>query len=586
MPKKSAESALALRKRAEEKSSFDEEAILETLSLNDARQVLHELRVHQIELEMQNEELRHKQHELDIARSRYVDLYDLAPVGYITFSEDGLILEANLAAAAMLGVSRNFLLNKALSQFIFPDDQDIYYLQHKRLIASGEAQTWEMRLMKSDGSPFWAHLLAALGHNGECLVTFTDITERKKAEDELRQAKAAAEAASIAKSQFLANMSHEIRTPMNGVIGLAQLLEMTDLTPEQRRYIDALKRSGSSLLQLINDILDLSKIEQHKIDLEIRDFDLLEETTNTVNMLSLRAREKGLDLSALIDPDVPQFLKGDAGRLRQIITNLISNAVKFTAKGSILLHIRKEFEDEQHTTLRFLVRDSGIGIAPDKLDKIFEAFTQADGSTSRKFGGTGLGLTISRRLAELMGGAIGVESTVGEGATFWFTAVLEKQLESTSLDPTSLSTLNVTTRPPCQSGGDNSMENSLRLLLAEDDLTNLKVTRSLLTKSELHLDVAVNGSVALKLLEQNDYDLVLMDCNLPVVNGYEATAVIRDQTSKVRNHAIPVIALTAKAFSEDRERCLEVGMNDYLTKPIEISNLLAVLDKWTKVAIL
>ena len=566
------ESAQDLRQRADEKFKVNDAENTKTPSSGERQQLLHELGVHQIELEMQVDELRIKQQELDTARARYFNLYNLAPVGYLTLSENGLIQDANLTAAAMLGVSRTDLLRNVLSKFIFHEDQDIYYLHRKRTNDTGGVQAWDMRLLQSNGSVFWAHLQSVPAQNGECWITLSDITERKHMENELLQAKITAESANIAKSQFLANMSHEIRTPMNGVIGMAQLLELTELTGEQQGYLDTLMLSGRNLIQLICDILDLSNIEAHRLELESREFDLREETAGTVNILKLFAQEKGLELEWLIDPDVPLLLKGDAGRLRQILTNLIGNAIKFTAKGSTSLHIRKDAENEHSLTLRFLVRDSGIGIEADQLDRIFERFSQADGSTTRNYGGSGLGLTLSRHLAELMGGCIGVDSVEGEGSTFWFTAVLEKPVKK-ALDVS----------PPfmLQRKPERGETKGLHILLVEDDPPNQFAASRLLTLYGYRVDVASNGREALDLLEENDYALVLMDCMMPVMDGYEATAAIRDQASNVKNHAIPVIALTANTMREDREKCLAAGMDDYLAKPVEIAVMLAMLEKWT-----
>ena len=572
------ESARDLRQRAEEKFKVNDAENTKRPSSGETQQLLHELRVHQIELEMQNEELRRTQHDLEAARSRYFDLYDQAPFGYLTFNKKGLILEANLAITSMLGVERNVLFQSLMSRFIFHEDQDVYYLHIKRLVETGESQEWEMRLMRTDGSPFWVQLKSTPAHNGEYWITFNDITERKLMENELCQAKITAESANSAKSQFLANMSHEIRTPMNGVICMAQLLEMTDLTQVQQEYVTLLMLSGKNLIQLINDILDLSKIESHKLELESQDFDLQAETTGTINILSILAHEKGLELVTLIDPDVPRLLKGDAGRLRQIITNLIGNAIKFTAKGSVSLHISKDAEDDRQTTLRFLVRDSGIGIAADKLETIFEPFTQADGSNTRKHGGTGLGLTISRQLAQLMNGSVGGESVEGKGATFWLSVVLEKQANAPDLLPLER---DLTCGPK---GGNTFGTNgaAIPILMVEDEPAIQFAMKRLLELSGYQVDVASNGSEALEMLKENDYALVLMDCMMPVMDGYEATAAIRDQTSKVRNHAIPIIVLTGNAMRDDREKCLAAGMDDYLSKPIEFPKLFAMLKKWIR----
>ncbi len=524
------------------------------------------------------------------------DIPGLAVQGYLS---DGTVFFWNRASELLYGYSELEAVGANLLDLIIPEEmRDEVTAAIKQMKESGATiPAGELLLKRKDGSRvevFSSHALVnPVGRQTELFCLDIDLTDRNRAERELRHAKAAAEAANIAKSQFLANMSHEIRTPMNGVIGLIDLLLITELTEEQRKYAELARQSGRNLCELISDILDLSKIEAQKIELESRYFNLKIEISGVIKLLALRAQEKGLELISHINPDVPLLLKGDAGRLRQIITNLIGNAIKFTAKGSISLQISKDAEDEHCSTLRFLVRDSGIGIAPEKLESIFEPFTQADGSTTRKYGGTGLGLTISRQLAELMGGTVGVESVEGEGSTFWFTVVLEKQELPPSLDGSGLRVSEDAAENDCGyppptltlprvGGGDyfNSTDNKTRLLLAEDDATNQMVTQSILVKFGYQVDVANNGDEALWMLENNDYDLVLMDCMMPVMNGYDATAVIRDPVSSVRNHAIPVIALTANALREDRESCLAAGMNDYLCKPLDVADMLAMLEKW------
>ena len=310
------------------------------------------------------------------------------------------------------------------------------------------------------------------------------------------------------------------------------------------------------------------------------DFDLRVEIRDMMNLLNLRATDKGLELDAIIDPEIPHLLRGDAGRLRQILNNLMGNAIKFTSRGSITLTLQKEHEDDSGATVRFLIMDTGIGIPSEKLESIFAPFTQADGSTTRSYGGTGLGLTISRQLAELMGGSIGVESVPGKGSTFWFTAMLEKQAPAPhspyppEVEDKTLSTGRGRPEVRTLTGA------ALRLLLVEDEPTNRLVIATMLNKSGFSVDLAENGRQALTSLEQNDYALVLMDCMMPVLDGYEATAAIRDQSSAVRNHGIPVIALTAKVFKDDRALCLAAGMNDYLTKPIDMAVLLEMVQKW------
>jgi|GEM_PF-15459 len=518
----------------------------------------------------------------------------LDPQGRYTF--------VNRAYANTCGYEPEELLAREWPITVHPDDRSLLVDAYIRMKAVGKIEA-EARGVRKDGSLFYKQvtMVSAYNERGEfnghyCFMK--DISDRKRAEAELQQAKEAAEIANQAKSEFLANMSHEIRTPMNGVLGMADLLTKTPLNPDQQDLVHTLKDSASNLMLIVNDILDLSKLEAGKVQLEILDFDLKTCLQEVVGLLFAQASAKGLALSASVPSDIPIALKGDPVRLRQILMNLVGNAIKFTATGEVTIVVSREESDSKKTgkstinhqpstiKMRFEVRDTGIGIAPADQNKVFHKFSQVDASTTRLYGGTGLGLSICQQLVELMDGEIGLTSQLGQGSTFWFEIPFELQPEN-SLQSSARKTVylpaNNRLAPTASEARDPAQLAILKLLLVEDNPVNQKVALRQLQRLGCQADCASNGQEALDKLAVQNYDIVLMDCQMPILDGYQATQALRQRERDTQRHTI-VISLTAGAMKGDREKCLAAGMDDYITKPVVLADLEDVLWRWLPTA--
>ncbi len=793
-----------------------------SLSPDGATALLENLRIHQIELELQNEELRNTQAALETERSRYFALYELAPVGYLTLDEKGAILQANLRAATLFALDRSSLIRTMFTSLVSPADQDAYYFSRKSLLRSADPQVCTLKMVRTDGSPFWAQLEMSLGResdppvcrivaldvterklaeqrfdafmtntpapcaivdeagsyvyanpamqklagrdqqsitgktfadlwpaalaekmaqshrlalsegklttetislevlgqertfqvmrfpfagpNGSVLIgsTAVDVTEREYLEQALRAGKKAAEEATAAKSQFLSTMSHEIRTPLNGVIGMAGLLINTDLSEEQLSYARIVADSAEALLRLVNDILDFSKLEAGKLDLDETSFDLESLIEDGLDLMSFRAREKCLELACWYPAGAPRRFVGDAARLRQVLTNFLSNSIKFTYSGYVLVEVEADKPLGAVSNVRLSIHDTGIGISKSNLAHLFENFRQADSTIARRFGGTGLGLSIVKQIIELMGGELAVKSVEGEGSTFscriplkldlthvaspveptplaglsvlvcgspqitrfvvsewcqrWGMTVeqcgvahLREVLSSAALDcrefqivivdgnfsemSQAVSDVRLSASHPCPRlvllSADPSekikdlpadavlsipiragilaqnlrnlvdrtpikpapLANTIspvigsgapavlhRVLVVDDNAINQKLACALLSKLGCELDTADNGEEAIEKIALTDYELIFMDCVMPTMDGFAAAAAIRRLNGKCST--VPIVALTASATIEDRDRCLAAGMNDFLTKPIRSEQLAACLEKW------
>jgi two-component system sensor histidine kinase/response regulator len=640
------------------------------------------------------------------SEERFRSAFDFAAIGMALVALDGRFLKVNRALCDIVGRAETDLLRLTFQLITHPEDLEADVEQVARVLA-GEVPTYQMekRYLHGDGHVVWVQLNVSLvrdpsGRPLYFISQILDINDRKRVEGELRWARDEALRASRLKSEFVANMSHEIRTPMNGVIGMNTLLLETELTPEQHDFAQTVQDSAKSLLRIINDILDFSKIEAGKLDLELVDLGVRDTIDSVLQLLTPRAREKGLELTTKVDPAVQETVRGDPVRLRQVLLNLIGNAIKFTDQGHVTVRVSCSTESADDVALRFEIVDTGVGIPREAKKRLFLAFSQADGSTTRRYGGTGLGLAISKQLTELMGGQIGVESELGRGSTFWFTIRAQKvrpapsdaallrrralvvddsitvrtdlllKLEGIGFDahgvadgPAALSWLRTTqdggqtvdvvlldmqmpgmsgielarevrsdarltalplimvtgfaercheieareagiagylTKPVRQgdlaecvnrvlarqgSSQDDARRvpqqrdrGATRVLVAEDNPVNQKVAQLTLERLGYQVRVVGNGLDAVAALEAEPYDIVLMDCQMPGLDGFETTSEIRRREGTWAHH--PIIAMTASAMQGDRERCFVVGMDDYIAKPVQPAALDRVLQRW------
>ena len=486
---------------------------------------------------------------------------------------DGNITYANDRFCQISGYARDELIGKNHRIVKSGEHPPGVYEALWHAITQGKVWHGEIKNRKKDGSYYWVDasivpMMDADGQPYQYIGIRTDITTIKELENSLQIATAKAEAANRAKSDFLANMSHEIRTPMNGVIGMTDLALDTELDDEQRSYLNAVKSSADSLMVILNDILDFSKIEAGKLTIEAIEFPLAHTLAEFLEPIRARASQKGLALNCQLDAGLPDHVLGDPGRIRQILINLCDNAIKFTSQGSVTVSVQCVPLGSDAFEAHLSVRDTGIGIAPDKQQSIFAAFSQADNSTTRRFGGTGLGLTISTRLVELMGGRIWVESVPQQGSTFHFTVRLGR---STAPTRTAVAAPPVEVIKP-------TAQRALRVLLAEDHPVNQMLATLLLDKWGHTVVLAENGQQAVDLFPTQDWDIVLMDMQMPVMGGLEATTLIRALEPAHRH--VPIIAVTANAMEADREACRQAGMDEHLSKPLIAADLHAMLERF------
>ncbi len=624
-----------LRKKAEELLKIPSNE--QTDQIENLQALIHELHVHQIELELQNDELRNTQRALEIAKDKYIELYDFAPMGYFTFDSFGTIQEVNLTGANQLEVERLFLYHKPFIVYLLPDSHEAFYTHIKNVIKHSYQQTCELKIKRKQGGFFYAHLESVgitdeQGTELKIRSAVTDISSEKQieqileqrtaeltqanqqlkseqvdlkqAQEALHQAKEAAETANRAKSIFLANMSHELRTPLNGILGYTQILKRDKrLTTEQHEGIDIIHRSGEYLLTLINDILDLSKIEAQQLELYPTDFNLDEFLKGIMELFQMRAEQKGIAFNYQRLSSLPTAIHADVTRLRQILINLLSNAIKFTKQGGV--QVKVGYLDNK---IRFQVEDTGIGIAPQELTQIFLPFQQV-GDSTYKSDGTGLGLAIAKKLVEMMGGELHVESVLGEGSTFWTTldlpeipnvAVCSKPSETpiivgykktnrpsnkpvlSNLDDQKTDNRSKTSTTDLffdKDDPDSATHSPIKILVADDKWENRSVLVRLLTPLGFEVVEASNGKEAIDKALSSQPELILMDLVMPIMDGFAATHQIR-KIPEIKE--VVIIAVSASVFDFHKQQSVEAGCDDFIPKPVRANVLLERLQEYLK----
>ncbi len=549
-----------LRKQAEERLKTMRSTIEHHSSETDILKVVYELQVYQIELEMQNEELKAAMEKAELAEKKYIELYESAPSGYLTLSKEGDILELNRSAAIMLGKEPSKLIDNRFALFISEETRGVFVHFLELVLKNHQKENCEVILKTPGNAPVYINIVAITSKDKEfCLLTLVDITKSKEAEQSLFQLKVANESIKF-KQNFLANISHEMRTPLTGILGMIDILEHTELTPTQKDYFDTLKHSSENLREIINQVLDYSKIEAGKVKLKPTHFSLKELLAET-KMLYKGSVKPGVQFSTDSDLKIPALIHADENRIKQIINNLVANALKFTNKGSVVLssHLLSPDPLSKQAIVKIAVTDSGIGIPFEMQEKLFRPFSQIDDKDTRKYEGTGLGLSICKELVMLLGGKIGVISEYRKGSTFWFVfpAILTDAKANTTKPAD----------PHDQASSDEKINNnhSLNILFAEDKLINQKVISLILTSMGHKVTLASNGEQALSLYKPSEFDLILMDIQMPVMDGITATKKLKEKYK----HLPPIVGLSANAFEGDREKYMVLGMDEYLTKPFE-----------------